>query len=170
MSPNPGARDQPAGNAGSRQTVAERAAALIRARAERVTRSRVDILSVLIESPAALSHQQIIARLDSQSSVVDRVTVYRTLDWLIGAGLAHRVASESRAWHFGVTGAAGEGHAHRHDAPHAHFECRRCDRLYCIESSIPPEPVDLPEGFELQQASLKFEGICAECAKSPGDK
>jgi Fur family ferric uptake transcriptional regulator len=108
-----------------------------------------------------MSHQQIIDGLEKGATTIDRVTVYRILDWLVSEQLAHRVASESRAWHYGSIVDA-EDHT---DHAHAHFECRLCEKLYCIESSPPADSASLPSGFTLEQANVKFEGLCARCNK-----
>lgn len=132
---------------------------MLRARATRVTRARVIILAMLLESSAALSHQEILQRLSESGATIDRVTVYRTLDWLAGAHLAHRVSTESRSWHFGAI-------VSDHDRAHAHFECRSCERVYCIESAVPPKAEGLPRGFKVEQTTLRFEGQCADCART----
>lgn len=138
----------------------DRARELIRERAERVTGARVAILSVLLDSTAALSHHEILDRLGTAGEIIDRVTVYRTLEWLVKVHLAHRISSESRAWHFSAHASSD------HDEAHAHFECRQCERVYCIESASPPATPTIPNGFEIEQTQLKFEGTCANCTQA----
>ncbi|MFK7966264.1 MAG: Fur family transcriptional regulator [Burkholderiaceae bacterium] len=137
---------------------------LIRALNERVTRARVATLNALLDSPVALSHHEVLDRLDTAGETIDRVTVYRTLEWLVQVQLAHRVSSKSRAWHFS---AHASGH---HDEAHAHFECRACQRVYCIESASPPTSPSVPSGFKVEQAMLKLEGTCANCAGGRSEK
>ncbi len=65
---------------------------LIRAAGERLTSPRSAVLATLLDATEALSHHDVEERLRDVMSV-DRVTVYRVLDWLTGTGLAHRIAA-----------------------------------------------------------------------------
>ncbi len=122
---------------------------------ERVTSARLNILAVLLASETALTHDDVLARLDGDGTAVDRVTVYRVLEWLVVHRLAHRIANESRIWRFGAVGREGEDHIH--------FECRTCDRVYCLESSNPDVDLHLPRGFKAEHAELKVQGECPAC-------
>ena len=141
-----------------------RAQDLIRSQDERVTRARVSTLCVLLDSPVALSHHEVLDRLGAAGETIDRVTVYRTLEWLVQVQLAHKVSSTSRAWHFS---AHASGH---HDEAHAHFGCRACQRVYCIESASPPTSPSVPSGFKVEQTLLTLEGTCANCARRRAKK
>ncbi|MFN3594830.1 MAG: Fur family transcriptional regulator [Thiobacillaceae bacterium] len=74
------------------------AEALVR-RYGRATPARVAVLRLLLTADSALTHAEVAARLGGG---VDRVTLYRVLDWLVSRGLAHRIAGEDRIWRFGV--------------------------------------------------------------------
>jgi Fur family ferric uptake transcriptional regulator len=87
---------------------------------------------------------------------VDRVTVYRVLDWLVSLGLAHRIAGEDRTWRFLAT--HGEAHA-----THAHFMCSRCGRTVCLDEVAVPPAVKVPRGFEPSHVELNVKGVCAAC-------
>ena len=64
---------------------------MVRDTGARTTRPRVAILAVLLAAERALSHNEVERRVNSAFGI-DRVTVYRVLDWLSGQGLAHKIA------------------------------------------------------------------------------
>lgn len=126
----------------------------------RATRSRIDVLATLIAAQRALTHNEIEARLE-QSRNVDRVTLYRVLDWLTAQGLAHKLSGDDRIWRFSISGPgdASGGHAH------AHFQCRDCGKVICLdEAQLPPIP--LPRGFRRREVEVTVKGWCDECASA----
>lgn len=132
------------------------AQALIRGRGERLTAPRAAVLAVLLGSDAALSHHEVEAALRASVSV-DRVTVYRVLEWLVETGLAHRVAGEDRTWRFGAT-------PHPGGSPHAHFTCTRCGHTVCLASVSVPKQIRVPAGFHAEALELTVRGRCARCS------
>lgn len=131
------------------------ASSLIAAHGGRVTRTRVVVLELLRASARPLSHDEIADALRGQGTGVDRVTLYRTLDWLVEQGIAHRLAGPDRSWRFSV--AATPAHAH------AHFQCDRCGQIYCLEDVQPALALTLPPGYEMQRAELVLHGNCPRC-------
>ena len=124
----------------------------------RATRSRIDVLATLIAAERALTHHEIEARLE-RGRDVDRVTLYRVLDWLTAQGLAHKLSGDDRVWRFSLTGpgnAAG-GHAH------AHFQCSDCGKVICLEEARLPA-ISLPRGFKRRAVEVTVKGSCDECA------
>lgn len=99
---------------------------------------------------------------------MDRVTLYRALEWLTKNGLAHKIAGDDRIWRFRAN---AEDHSHQH----AHFRCTRCTRLICLdtpETSHDPHsspllpllaPLPLPQGYQSHSFELTVHGLCAEC-------
>lgn len=133
------------------------AATLIAACGGRVTRTRIAVLEILRSTERSLNHDDIAAILETQAMPHDRVTLYRTLDWLVDQGLAHRIIGPDRARRF----KAGTAH----DTHHAHFHCDRCGHVLCLESVRAEEQVALPEGYRPERAELVFHGTCAECGR-----
>ncbi|WP_041645831.1 Fur family transcriptional regulator [Aromatoleum aromaticum] len=133
------------------------AAALITACGGRITRTRLAVLGILHDSAHSLSHDDIAAQLLALDVHHDRVTLYRTLDWLVEQGLAHRVSGLDRAWRFNSGG---------DDAgAHAHFHCDRCGHVVCLESIRPDESLALPAGYRPERAELVFHGTCPDCGR-----
>lgn len=121
----------------------------------RATRTRTAVLDILSAAGQPLSHDDVAGALAERQVEHDRVTLYRTLDWLVTHALAHRVCGADRIWRFKA--AENEGHSH------AHFHCARCGTVYCLESLQPAIAATLPQGFELDRAELTFHGACPRC-------
>lgn len=132
---------------------------LVAASGGRNTGARRDVLACLIASDRALSHAEIEAQL--VHSGLDRVTLYRVLDWLVERSLAHRVgtaggaAGVERAMRFAFT---------RPEKPHshAHFQCTQCGRTICLDDVAAPS-LAVPAGVELQGIELAAFGRCSQC-------
>ena len=146
-------------------SVWERARERLRGTGERVTTARVKVLAALMQANEALAHPDVQQRIAGGPVEIDRVTVYRVLDWLVEQGLAHRVSGPDRVWRFSA-------HAHRAHA-HGHFKCRRCERMFCMRE---PGSLNralramLPDGFEGDEIELTVMGVCADCgARKDGD-
>ena len=135
-------------SATSKETTHER----VRQTGARVTTSRVRVLDVLLDSAQALSHHDIEARL--KRAAIDRVTLYRVLDWLVEKNLAHRIAGADRVWRFS---AALSDHRE-----HAHFHCNQCGKLLCLDQ-LASQNVRLPRGYRSECVELTVNGVCAEC-------
>ncbi|QID16290.1 transcriptional repressor [Nitrogeniibacter mangrovi] len=136
-----------------------RAETLIAEHGGRVTRTRVAVLEVLLAADRSLSHDEIAAALTAQGIRHDRVTLYRTLDWLVDAGVAHRMTGgDERTRRFGVAATAPH--------EHAHFHCDRCGKVVCLEGLAPAVAVNLPGGYELDRAELVLHGACPTCGKT----
>lgn len=121
----------------------------------RATRTRTAVLDVLSAAGQPLSHDEVAAALGDRQVEYDRVTLYRTLDWLLTHALAHRVCGADRIWRF----KAAENEAHSH----AHFHCAQCGTVFCLETLQPAIAATLPQGFRLDRAELSFHGTCPRC-------
>jgi Fur family ferric uptake transcriptional regulator len=130
-------------------------AALIRRKKARATPARVRVLDLLQTSPSALTHAEIEVALGA--SALDRVTLYRVLEWLVDSGLAHRHSDAKRIFRF----SAAVDSEHR---THIHFRCDHCGRVFCIDAA-PPQVPTLPEGFSLSRMDFDLRGCCAQCER-----
>ncbi|MDE2583890.1 MAG: transcriptional repressor [Betaproteobacteria bacterium] len=133
------------------------AVAAIRSAGARATPARIQVLALLRQTPGALTHLEVERRLGPLAG--DRVTLYRTLDWLVSAGLAHKTTDAARVFRYAATGSAVTHGAH------AHFHCADCGQVFCLETAAPPPPA-LPAGFQLQRVAIDVHGQCPGCAES----
>ncbi len=131
-----------------------RARERIRSTGRRLTLPRTRVLEALLRAGTACSHQEIEAALGSPK--MDRVTVYRVLEWLVEKGLAHKIAGADRIWRYAIAGET--------QASHAHFLCSRCGKVLCLDKT-PARRLDLPmpQGCRVERMELTVTGLCAEC-------
>lgn len=134
-----------------------RAQALIRPQG-RLTPTRARVLAALLQASRALTHGELVRQL-GETAPLDRVTLYRVLEWLIREGLAHKIAGEDRVWRFNANSRETTTDPHRH----AHFHCRRCGKVYCLEQIGTAFALNLPEGFLAEEVDLTISGHCPGC-------
>jgi Fur family ferric uptake transcriptional regulator len=132
--------------------------AAIRATGARVTSPRVRVLRLLRTAPTPLSHRDIEETLGREALPgIDRVTLYRVLDWLSDHALAHKAADAHGVFRFSSVSARGE------HGQHVHFRCTACGVVRCLDMKI-PKPPPLPKGYRLTGVELDIRGECRGCA------
>jgi|AntRauTorckE6833_2_1112554.scaffolds.fasta_scaffold30962_2 Fur family ferric uptake transcriptional regulator len=130
---------------------------LLREHKLKATQSRISVLSLFLEVDRGLSSPEIEQALEQES--IDRVTIYRTLDSFEQAGIIHKIPSEDHFQLFALT----LNHIHCTQT-HAHFHCEKCDQTICMPISNKKLLYsELPSHFTAQQATVLFNGVCAEC-------
>ena len=158
------------------------AEAAIRATGDRLTQPRVAVLATLLATDHAISHLDVTDAI-AHHHPIDRVTVYRVLEWLVSMGIAHRIAGDDRVWRFMLshpptTTAHHEGKAEggrkktkegngnymvKTHHQHAHFTCNDCGQTFCLDDMPPKLDLKLPIGFKTVDIDLKLRGQCAHC-------
>jgi Fur family ferric uptake transcriptional regulator len=134
---------------------------LLRGTGERVTRGRVVVLAALLEAKRALTHGEVESRIERLYEI-DRVTVYRVLDWLTQQALTHRLSGDDRVWRFT---AAQEPHPRGSGThPHPHFKCNTCGDVICLDEVTNTPRVVLPAGYKSEELEVTVKGQCAMCA------
>jgi Fur family transcriptional regulator, ferric uptake regulator len=137
----------------------------LRGAAVRITTARVKVLAALLQGERAYSHQE----MQDAFTEMDRVTLYRALDCLTDAGLAHKIAGDDRVFRYSA------GAEHPVDAPHhqhGHFKCTRCARMFCLDSVADPAMLQealqktLGNGFRSHDIEFTIKGWCADCAQA----
>jgi len=127
----------------------------LKAVGERQTSARLAVLTLLLDTPNAVTHQDIADQLKALGEQCDRVTLYRVLDWLVAHRLAHKMAGEDRIWRFNAI--SDEQHVH------PHFHCVECGKVSCLDSVI-VEITPLPGGYSAASADTTIQGVCPDCA------
>lgn len=116
----------------------------------RCTRVRLDVLDVLTDGGAPVSHRDVAERVPS----ADQATVFRNLVALVEAGLVRRVDVGDRVWRY--ERAVAEAHGH------AHFTCVSCGDVTCLDDVRVIGPGGrLP--VALEEAEVQLRGVCASC-------
>ena len=139
----------------------------------RVTAARLKVLAALLGAPRAFSHQDV----QDTFADMDRVTLYRALDCLTDAGLAHKISGDDRVFRYSAGAEHGtehgqsgheEGHVPQHQ--HGHFKCTRCAKVFCLDSigeaGLLQDALQetLGKGFRSHDIEFTIKGWCADCA------
>ncbi len=144
------------------------AEAQLRGASVRITAARVKVLAALLDARRAFSHQ------DVQDAFIDmdRVTLYRALDCLTDAGLAHKIAGDDRVYRYS-SGAEHDTTRQGDHTPHhqhGHFKCTRCAKVFCLDSIGETGLLQnalqetLGKGFQSHDIEFTIKGWCADCA------
>ena len=145
---------------GGRMTSGKRtsdvAETLIRSTGERLTTARVQVLRVLLEAGRALSHHEVEQRV-AREVPIDRVTIYRVLEWLTKEKLAHKIAGDDRVWRFDAPVNGGSDNR-------THFKCTSCGHIMGLENQIAPKAFKVPSGYTAKALEVIVRGLCASCA------
>ena len=115
------------------------------------------ILAVFLRQEGHLSADDLVERVHREDAGIGRATVYRTLQWMVDAGIARKVDF-------------GEGRSrfepsYRHPR-HFHLVCTRCHRSSEFLSSDVESLMDeiaAARNFAPTQALVQVHGVCDEC-------
>ncbi len=121
----------------------------------KVTANRLLIARALEQAGRPLSMMELEERLES----IDKSNVFRTLVAFKDAHLVHVL--EGDPVRYELCHSHHEGHD---DDLHVHFYCVKCHKTYCLEE-IPVPPVQVPEGYQVQEENYLLRGICPQCAE-----
>lgn len=124
----------------------------------RVTKGRVELLSVLLASHTPLTAQELLAKL---SHSLNKTTLYRALDDFVEKGEVKKVYLQGDAVRYEVL---------RHDYHHHHIVCSVCgvieDVGQCNQVSIQKEVLHHSALFgTISSHTLEFVGVCRKCQK-----
>ncbi|HUL72017.1 MAG TPA: transcriptional repressor [Vicinamibacterales bacterium] len=115
------------------------------------------IVRLFLQQEGHLSADELVALIRRADSRISRATIYRTLQWMVEAGIARRVDLGEGRFRF--------EHSYRHPR-HFHFVCKRCNQLFeflssDIEAII--EEVAAARQFQPAQSVLQVFGECEAC-------
>jgi Fur family peroxide stress response transcriptional regulator len=123
-----------------------------------VTMQRRVILEALLQRSDHPTADQIYEAVQEQIPQLSRTTVYRVLETLL------ELAAIRRVHHSGTT-ARFDAMLHRHH----HLICTRCNKIIDYQDEQLdrlPVPERKAVGFDIEDFSVQFLGICADCRKS----
>ncbi|MGO2510623.1 MULTISPECIES: Fur family transcriptional regulator [Marinomonas] len=144
-------------------TALETAETLCAEQGQRLTKVRRRALELIWESHRPLGAYQLLAKLAEEGFNSAPPTVYRALDFLLGAGLIHKVESMN----------AYLGCAHADKAHKGYFLiCDECHNVMEFDyQDIHAALIEKAahQGFELRAETIELTGLCAKCkAKKVG--
>lgn len=143
---------------GSRSVQSGSVTDLIRQMGARATPARVRVLEFLRVAHGPVTHSELEKAVSA--SGIDRVTLYRVLEWLCESGVASRNTDTNRVYRYALVDPGEHGE-------HVHFRCETCGGVFCLSESQPVLPT-LPPGFALRHADFNLSGDCARCSETAG--
>jgi Fur family ferric uptake transcriptional regulator len=120
------------------------------------TEARIAILRALLVTARPLRQSQIAA--PSAPKTLNKVTIYRTLESLVQAGLVHRAFTYERASYFELADRCTEHQCH------PHFTCTNCGVTHCLTDISLPMARVADKGFVVSRQQVRLEGLCPACA------
>src|SRR5215203_7083866 len=115
------------------------------------------ILNVFLKQEGHLSADDLFDITRREDQRISRATVYRTLQWMVDAGIARKVDFGEGRFRF--------EHSYRHPR-HFHLICKACNRSYeFLSSDIEAlvEEVSAARGFTARQSVVQIYGTCEAC-------
>jgi Fur family transcriptional regulator, ferric uptake regulator len=115
------------------------------------------IVNIFLRQEGHLTADDLFDLIRREDQRISRATVYRTLQWMVDAGIARKVDFDEGRFRF--------EHSYRHPR-HFHLICKTCSRSFeflssDIESLI--EEVAAARGFSPRQSVLQIHGTCDAC-------
>jgi Fur family ferric uptake transcriptional regulator len=127
---------------------------------------RDQIVNVFLRQEGHLSADDLVDLIKREDQRISRATVYRTLQWMVEAGIARKVDFGEGRFRF--------EHSYRHPR-HFHLICKTCNRSYeFLSSDIEAlvEEVAAARGFTARQSVVQIYGTCESCrtGKPPAEE
>ena len=115
------------------------------------------IVNVFLRQEGHLSADDLVELIKREDHRISRATIYRTLQWMVEAGIARKVDFGEGRFRF--------EHSYRHPR-HFHLICKSCNRSYeflssDIESLV--EEIAAARGFTARQSVVQIYGTCEAC-------
>ncbi|KQR69539.1 Fur family transcriptional regulator [Pedobacter sp. Leaf176] len=127
------------------------------------TLPRLKVLDILSKRDSATS-QPFLEKV--MGSDADRVTLYRILQTFEEKGIIHKVLDGQGTANYALCTTGCSQHEH-HDE-HLHFNCRNCQRVYCLDAVRIPR-IKTPPGFSVENISLTAVGLCSYCSDNKSE-
>jgi len=118
---------------------------------------REQIVNVFLRQEGHLSADDLVDLIRKEDHRISRATVYRTLQWMVDAGIARKVDFGEGRFRF--------EHSYRQPR-HFHLICKTCHRSYeFLSSDIEGlvEEVAAARNFSASQSVVQIYGTCEEC-------
>lgn len=121
----------------------------------KATRQRLAILKILEGNTSHPSAEEIYEQLKEDYSSLSLTTVYNTLDILARHNIIQEIGIDAKCRRFDPN-----------PAPHHHFQCKDCGRVYDLDFNIPNlDDVQVVNGFEIHVLQTYSYGLCPNCRK-----
>ncbi len=119
---------------------------------------RLAILEYLMTHHTHPTIEDVYLGLCEELPTLSKTTVYNTLRMFSEHGVATMITiDEHRVCYDGIV------------EPHAHFFCKRCEKVYDLHDqphpTLPQKQMEL-NGHQVDEVQLYYKGVCKECRKT----
>jgi len=121
----------------------------------RRTGPRIAVLNALLSARRPQTACQIAEKLPRPAP--DKVTIYRTLETFLAAGLVHKAFMQKKTWYFELSHNCTENQCH------PHFICTSCGSMHCLMEISLPMAGSPHKGFIFSRQRTQLEGLCPKC-------
>lgn len=133
------------------------------ARGEKLTDQRREVLSMLLSAPGSMKAYDLLAEIQKQKPTAAPPTIYRALDFLVTAGLAHKLESRNAF-------VACRDFEHPHHG--VMLICNGCQAVTelsdeTLEARLMVDAAAY--GFRVAAQDIEVKGLCALCSADDGD-
>ncbi len=133
----------------------------LRDHGQRLTPQRAAVYEVLASSRSHPNAEEVYQAVRRVSPGISLATVYKSLEALVGCGLALKLAY-----------ADGSARYDGQMEPHHHARCDGCGRVFDVAAGPEQEALDAlkrgVEGFVVTDLRVQLSGVCQSCADGPG--
>ena len=115
------------------------------------------IINVFLRQDGHFSADDLVDLMRRENHKISRATVYRTLQWMVDAGIARKVDFGDGRFRF--------EHSYRHPR-HFHLICKSCNRsseFLSTDIEVLLEEIATARGFAARQSVLQIYGTCEDC-------
>jgi Fur family ferric uptake transcriptional regulator len=119
------------------------------------TSPRVAIIQALQKSSFPLTEVDI---KNEMGDLYDRITFYRSVQTMLEVGIIHRIIVDHVTVKYALN-QCDKGHCHH--TSHAHFYCRVCNELTCLNET--EVQANIPKGYIQEELELLIRGVCKQC-------
>ena len=113
------------------------------------------VLEVLLNAAQPQTADEIVSAIGKTGP--NRVTVYRTLESMVEAGIVHRAFVAEGIQHFELADKCTEHQCH------PHFVCTDCGHTRCLHDVLVPMATSAPAGFVIERQQVRLQGLCPKC-------
>lgn len=116
---------------------------------------RIAVINILQAKQKPLSEDAIKGEM---GEIYDRITFYRTMQALCGAGIVHKIIVDNTVVEYALN---AEGCPHEH----VHFFCTVCHAVTCMRD-VAVHRYRLPADYEQTGCEVLIKGVCPSCLKA----
>ncbi len=130
---------------------------LLKKKKLRFTAFRNEVLNVFIDSPNAISINDI----EDKLKQFDRTTLYRTIKTFKEKGLIHEIIMPGDIKKLALCKDGGSSKSPMDTSQHIHFRCKMCENIFCLDLDEFPM-INIPK-FKLDSIEIQGTGRCNTC-------